>query len=119
MSMPVVRSVPELETLSRTFDDEDVVVLFFAQRGSMAAWERSVTRLTMNQVDLHFRYVPIEVAPEHLAPFYRFASTDRRVCGLNHTTPHKNNEPWRSDGHPRWRWFGFCHRVRARQSPQS
>lgn len=89
--VPVASSAEELQRILAAIDSSTMVVLFLARRGSMSAWDSSITRVSMNLVDPHFAYVPIEISSDEIGTIYEIAKSSKNVVGMNHTTPHKNN----------------------------
>lgn len=90
--IPVVSTILEFDNLVNQFPGFNICP-YLAYKDA-DAWERSTSRVYMNQVLDNFLYIPVNIAKnneELLIDFINRVKDDLQVVGINITQPHKSN----------------------------
>jgi len=90
--MPIMHSVEAVERYLRTHGDRKAI-LYLAHK-DRAGWDRSTSRIYMNQISPELKYLPIDIAKDDLSSLkkvYALAKHSPQVIAINQTQPHKSN----------------------------
>ncbi|TSC65680.1 MAG: Shikimate dehydrogenase [Candidatus Berkelbacteria bacterium Gr01-1014_85] len=90
--IPVLDSVVELEKFIVRFPDFKFC-LYLAFKNE-ADWEKSTSRVYMNQTLPRFLYIPVNIVKEDyrsLSQLYAYVNEKPQIVAINQTQPHKSN----------------------------
>lgn len=88
----VTQSTTEIESLRERYPNS-FTCLYLAYK-SPEDWEKSTSRVYMNQISPDFVYIPVNIAKDDhqsLKSIYRLTRGDKRIIAINQTQPHKSN----------------------------
>jgi shikimate 5-dehydrogenase len=90
--IPISNTLEEFNALLHEFPNFSICP-YLAYKDE-TGWERSTSRVYMNQVLDNFLYVPMNIAKNDtrlLTDFINHIKNDQRIIGINITQPHKSN----------------------------
>ncbi len=92
---PKIRICNSLRELGDFLGEQpDKYVCLYLAHKTSADWDRSTSRVYMNQLWQDFLYIPIDIKAgdnEALAELYNLAAHEPRIVAINQTQPHKSN----------------------------
>jgi hypothetical protein len=91
--IPVSYGAEEAGKALEDYSDKDFC--FYLADKNLQGWERSTSRVYMNELWPSFLYLPVNVEKDNirgLEEVYELAISNKRVIAVNHTVPHKSNK---------------------------
>lgn len=92
VKMPICHSLKDIELFLD--DHKNLKCCLYLAYKTDSEWDKSTSRVYMNQIDAHFVYLPVNIQKEDyglIKDVYKLSEKSSQIVAINQTQPHKNN----------------------------